>query len=303
MKLRNLLATAITLVAATAFAAEGNFDKTLTVSGQTNLSISTGSGYVHVFPGSDNQVHIIGRVHVRTGLLGGTDAESTLKHIVDDPPISQSGNSITVSNLPGNSGLFRNVSIDYEVTTPSTTTLKVRAGSGTIEIGGIEGTVDAGSGSGSINVENIGANARLATGSGHIHAAKVHGGATLQTGSGGVELSVTGPGDVKAGTGSGSISIDGVSGGLRASAGSGSIHVSGDPAGEWRIESGSGSIRVQTPQNARFNVNAETGSGGIRVDHPIVMQGSMNKHHVVGAVNGGGPTIRTSTGSGSITLD
>jgi type IV secretory pathway TrbL component len=32
------------------------------------------------------------------------------------------------------------------------------------------------------------------------------------------------------------------------------------------------------------------------------MQGSLNRHHVSGTVNSGGPTLRASTGSGSITI-
>jgi hypothetical protein len=32
------------------------------------------------------------------------------------------------------------------------------------------------------------------------------------------------------------------------------------------------------------------------------MQGQLNKQHVVGTVNGGGPTVRAATGSGNITI-
>jgi len=33
------------------------------------------------------------------------------------------------------------------------------------------------------------------------------------------------------------------------------------------------------------------------------MQGTINRHRVTGTVNGGGPTIRASTGSGDITIN
>jgi hypothetical protein len=32
------------------------------------------------------------------------------------------------------------------------------------------------------------------------------------------------------------------------------------------------------------------------------MQGALNRHHVLGTVNGGGPTIRATTGSGDVTI-
>jgi DUF4097 and DUF4098 domain-containing protein YvlB len=283
MNLRILLALSVILPATAALAAEGTFDKTLMVSGAPSVSISAGAGYVHVYPGADNQVHVIGHVHATEGWFD-SDADARVKQVVASPPIVQSGNIITISTPDEDFHLFHDVFIDYDVTTPRATTLKASAGSG------------------SIHVDNIGANSRLGTGSGRIRATDVHGAAMVQTGSGSIELSLSAPGDVRAQTGSGSIHIDGVSGGLRADSGSGSIEVSGYPTSEWRAESGSGSIHLQTAPDAHFNLNAETGSGSIHTDRPIVMQGNLNNHHVTGAINGGGPTVRASTGSGSIRI-
>jgi len=298
------LIAALTLTATAASAAEGNFEKTLAVGGAPNVSVATGSGYVHVYSGPDSQVHVIGRVHVRPGLfdwLGG-DADSRVKQIVADPPIKQSGNTITIGPKRSDSSLFNNVAIDYEITTPSGTILKAETGSGDLEIGGIEGTVNAETGSGEMKVDNIGANARLETGSGSIHAINVHGAATLQTGSGNLDLDLSGAGDVKAQTGSGSIRIHGVSGGLHAEAGSGNIDVAGNPTDEWRLESGSGSVTAHVGSAAKFSLNAETGSGSVHVDQPLLSQGTLDRQHVVGTVNGGGPTIRVTTGSGNIEI-
>jgi hypothetical protein len=298
-----VLIAVLTLTATAAFAAEGSFEKTLAVSGAPSLSVATGSGYVHVYSGSDSQVHVIGRVHVRAGLFGGAgDAEARVRQIVADPPIKQFGNTVTIGANRGDSSLFQNVSIDYEITAPSGTTLKAATGSGDLEIGGIEGAVTADTGSGEMKVDNIGANARLETGSGSIHATNVHGAATLQTGSGNLDLDLSGAGDVKAQTGSGSIRIHGVSGGLRAEAGSGEIEVTGNPTAEWRLESGSGSVAANVGSAAKFSLNAETGSGSVHVDMPVLMQGSPNKQHVTGTVNGGGPTVRVTTGSGNIAI-
>jgi len=296
-----VLLTAFAFTATAAFAADGTFDKTLSVGAAPTVTVATGSGYVHVYPGSDSQLHIVGHVHIRPGWLGG-DADARVKQIVANPPIDQSGNNVTVGDNRGDHTLFQNVTIDYDVTTPRATALKARTGSGDMEIGGIEGVVDAESGSGSLKVDNIGANARLETGSGSIHASNVHGAATVETGSGTLDLKLTGAGDVKAQTGSGSIHIDGVSGGLRAGTGSGSIDAAGNPTSDWRLETGSGSIHLAVGSAAKFNLNAETGSGSVHIDQPILMQGSLNKHRVSGTVNGGGPTVRTTTGSGDITI-
>jgi hypothetical protein len=295
-----LLIAALTLTATAAFAAEGNFERTLAVSGAPNLSVATGAGYVHVYSGTDGQVHVIGRVHVRATLLGG-DAEAKVRQIVADPPITQMGNTITIGQR-GESSHFNNVSIEYEITAPGGTTLKAATGTGEMEIGGIQGAVTAETGSGDMKVENIGANARLETGSGSIHATNVHGAATLQTGSGNLDLELSGTGDVKAQTGSGSIRISGVNGGLRAEAGSGNIDVAGNPTAEWRLESGSGSVAANVGSAARFSLNAETSSGSIHVEQPLLSQDTRNRQHVVGTVNGGGPTLRATTGSGNIAI-
>ena len=60
IKLFTSTAAVLTLAAATAFAADASFDRTLNVSGAPNVSVSTGSGNVHLHPGSANQVHIVG---------------------------------------------------------------------------------------------------------------------------------------------------------------------------------------------------------------------------------------------------
>ena len=60
---RLLLAAAILgLAASTALASEATFERTLTVSGQVQLSVSTGSGNIHLTRGAGNQVHIFGKV-------------------------------------------------------------------------------------------------------------------------------------------------------------------------------------------------------------------------------------------------
>ncbi len=268
------------LAASTAFAADSNFDRTLNVSGSPTVSVTTGSGYIHLHPGSDNQVHVIGHVHASQGWFGG-GRDNRVQEIVNNPPIVQSGNDITIGQH--NNDLFRNISIDYEITLPRASNLNAITGSGDLEI------------------QDVGASIKAQSGSGSVRAHGIQGPATLGTGSGDIELEQTGPGDVKAETGSGSLRLHGISGALKASTGSGDIEAEGQPTADWRISTGSGSIRLGVG-NARFTLDADTGSGSINVAQPITMQGSLNHHHVTGAVNGGGPTIRANTGSGDIQI-
>jgi hypothetical protein len=48
MKLQLILAAAVALSATAAYGADGTFDRTLAAGGAPNVSIATGSGYIHV---------------------------------------------------------------------------------------------------------------------------------------------------------------------------------------------------------------------------------------------------------------
>jgi hypothetical protein len=276
-------AAALILTTATAFAADSNFTRALNAGPSPNVSISTGSGYIHLHPSSGDQVQIVAHVHSSHGWMsGGGDVDGRIQQIVNNPPIVQTGNDITIGEHHSND-LFRNITIDYEITLPRSSAINSTTGSGDVEIQDVGASVKAQSGSGSVRVHGV------------------QGPTTLGTGSGDIELQQIGPGDVKAETGSGSIRLHGLAGALKASTGSGDIEAEGQPTSDWKLSTGSGSVRL-TVGNARFNLDADTGSGNISVAQPMTMQGSLNRHHVSAVVNGGGPTLRIGTGSGDIQI-
>ena len=104
---------------------------------------------------------------------------------------------------------------------------------------------------------------------------------------------------MKAETGSGNIELKGLKGALRAETGSGDIKVAGAPTAAWQLQTGSGSVEIWAG-DAPLTLDAETGSGSIHTDREMLTQGSTDKHHVTGKLNGGGPTVRVETGSGDI---
>src|ERR1700722_11833478 len=88
---------AMSLCLPAAFAAEKSFDRTLSVNGPVTLRVSTGSGYIHVSPGSDNQVHIVGRVKSNNSWFGGS-SDDVVSRVAANPPINQAGNIIRVGD-------------------------------------------------------------------------------------------------------------------------------------------------------------------------------------------------------------
>jgi DUF4097 and DUF4098 domain-containing protein YvlB len=176
---------------------------------------------------------------------------------------------------------LRNISIDYEIQAPENAFL------------------DAASGSGDITVDGVGENAKISTGSGNIHATGLHGGFNVNTGSGDIYAEQVSMGDVKAQTGSGNVELRNLRGGLRAGTGSGDIKVGGMPTADWKLETGSGSIDLWTG-SIGITLDASTGSGSIHTDREMTTQGTQERHHVTGRINGGGPTVRVETGSGDV---
>jgi DUF4097 and DUF4098 domain-containing protein YvlB len=88
-------------------------------------------------------------------------------------------------------------------------------------------------------------------------------------------------------------------GGLHAHTGSGNITVAGTPTNSWHLETGSGNVEFSAG-DAPLTLDASTGSGTVHTDREMLTQGSIDKHHVTGKLNGGGPTVRIETGSGNI---
>ncbi len=269
-------ATAVLMLAALpALASDATFERNLSVNGRVELTVSTGSGNIHLTRGSDNAVHILGKVHSSNW---GENNDARVHEIAANPPIEQTGNIIRIGTHHEN---MRNISIDYEIQAPANSLL------------------EAGSGSGDVVVEGVGSNAKLSTGSGNIHATALEGGFILNTGSGDIVADQTGSGDVRAQTGSGNIDLKNVHGGLKAGTGSGDIKIAGAPTTDWKLETGSGNIDFW-PGSTGFTLDASTGSGGVHTDHEMAVQGSFDKHHITGKVNGGGPTVRVETGSGDV---
>jgi beta-lactamase regulating signal transducer with metallopeptidase domain len=250
-----------------------SFDRTLSVSGETQLMVSTGSGNIRLNHGSANQIRIHGQIHTSCEAR-----EGEARAIAANPPIEQNGSIIRVGphdeHLDG-------ISIDYEIEAPAGTLLAASSGSGDI--------VD----------EGVGQNAKLETGSGDIRANGLQGPFLVKTGSGNITAEQTGQGDVKAETGSGDIEIKDIHGGFRAQTGSGDIKATGTPSARWTLQTGSGNIDFW-PGNAPLTLDAFTDSGSVTTDHEMLVKGSLDHHHITGNLSGGGPTVRAQTGSGDI---
>jgi DUF4097 and DUF4098 domain-containing protein YvlB len=316
-------AMAISAVQASA-APTGHFERTLKVSGQVDMEITTGSGNVNVHAGSNDTVQITAKIHASNNgsswLFGSGDVEERIRKIEQNPPVRQQGNMIVVGRVEDRE-LLRNISIDYDVAVPAQTKLLSQTGSGDQTINGLQQALTAKTGSGNITLESIGADAHVhsgsgdlkinnlkgtlyaETGSGNIRAYGVAGEIDAHTGSGDVEMHQVAAGDIKVGTGSGNVKLQGVKGGLRAQTGSGDIQAEGEATRDWRLGAGSGNITLKLPTQASFDLDARTSSGRLKVSHPVTYEGGISKNHIHGKVNNGGVALDLHTGSGDIYIE
>lgn len=280
MNLRPFLLVAVLGVGSVALA-DNTFDRSISVSAQPDVYVSTGSGFIHVTPGSGSQIHIVGHVHAGWSAFG--DVNSRVQHIIDNPPIQQSGNTVRIGDVTDHS-LFNNISIDYDISVPADSALNLHSGSGDLDI------------------NNVGRFLSASSGSGTLHARGTHGPVDLSSGSGELYLDDAAAGDVKAKTGSGDIRIHGFSGSLMARTGSGSIEADGRLEGGGTIATGSGDVKLRLAPDSKFTFEGMTGSGDIRVNMPgvVAANSESSRHHVTTQVNGGGPALQVRTGSGDI---
>jgi len=300
---------------------EGRFDRTLSVSGQIELDVTSGSGSITVRTGQDGTVRVVGLIRARDSRswVSGLSAEEKVKRIESQPPVEQMGQTVRVGHIDDEE-LRNNVSISYEIEVPSSTRLRSRTGSGSQTIGDLNGPANIASGSGSLRIGNIGGDVDSSTGSGEIditgvrgqltartgsgsiRAGSVSGNVRASTGSGRIEISQAGQGDVEVSAGSGSLSVRGIRGAIRGDTGSGSITVEGQPSREWRLTTGSGSIDVAVMGEAAFTLDAHASSGSINTRHPVTMVGTISRRQIRGDVRGGGPILYLRSSSGSISV-
>ena len=299
---------------------QGSFERTLTVTGQVDLDVTSGSGDIAVRPGPAGSVRVVGHIRASNSWLGtGPGAAEKVKAIEAKPPVEQTGNAIRIGRIEDRE-LQQNVSISYEITAPAQCKLRSHTGSGDQNIGDISGPVDIGSGSGDLVLGEIGGRVDASTGSGDIttgavrgalnaragsgsvHAGEVSGELVVSTGSGDIEVSQTATGSVRVTAASGDVKLTGIQGPLHVDSASGDISVQGTPAGEWQLSAASGDITLVLPQGTGFELDARSSSGSISSKHPVTVTGSVERHSLAGKVGAGGPIVRVHTSSGDIRI-
>ena len=270
---------ALLFCAVPALSAQGSvIEKTYRVQGHAALQLATDDASVHA-----SSCGSCASVQVRVDFRDADPARYDLKE-------NQSGNTVHFElkrkTLSGwSSGWSRGPEITVLV--PAETDTRLSAGSGSLALRDVHGQQELHTGSGSITAEEINGSLQAEAGSGSIHLRALHG-------------------SVGAHTGSGTIDAYGAVVLRRVTTGSGSVHLTLAQGSTIEsgalVQTGSGSVEIRMPSSTRADLRINTGSGGIHCDLPVTAQGDADKHSLTGTLNGGGPTLRVNTGSGSVSL-
>ena len=208
-------------------------------------------------------------------------------------------------------------------------TVTLNSNSGGITLTNVRSTGDLSTTTdfGDTKYENGSANSlNVKTNSGKVALTKLNIGKELKVDSdfGEIELNQASAGSYDLHTNSGSINVDGAKNGLKAytdfggitienaqsvtvdlKTNSGTVEFSGSLGkGPHVIKSDFGGIDITLPTDSKLNMDLKADFGGIRSDIPltVTLDGSSDKNHQVGTMNGGGDQLTVTTNSGSISI-
>jgi hypothetical protein len=177
-------------------------------------------------------------------------------------------------------------SADFTVQLPRALRLDAETGNGVVDVAGTGTDVRASSGNGVVRVAGASAAVDASSGNGDVTVDGAGGPVTASTGNGAVRA-YTAIGPVKASTGNGDVDV----------------RMQTLPThGPMEFTTGNGRVTIALPASLAATLDADTGHGRIESDFSITVDGRFDPSHLRGAINGGGPRIRLSSGNGDLVL-
>jgi hypothetical protein len=217
------------------------------------------------------------------------------------------------------SWLFGGPSVQLRVFVPRDFSVDLRSASGPIRVEDITGTTRARTTNGGLEVRGVECPVRLRTSGGDVVVTEAKGDVEVRAQSGSLELGwIEGSVDARTGQATSSRHLDGrvdlradqgelqlrdVRGQVSAKTESGAVYASflADPSGV--LETQRGSVEVSLPSHAKLALDARSARGRVEVGDGLAIDGAHTDDRVVGALNGGGETLRIYTARGAVRED
>ena len=307
----------VLIVPGTASAQRFTFEQTFDIKGPVTIDVTTIRGKIDVVAGPYDRVVVSGAVTVRVAWDSPQNAIEIAQRLAKAPPISRDASTVRL-RPPAEDVERRAVTINYHVRVPVDAEVVSESDSGATSISGVArkvtvrthsaaitlaklgGDADVDTGSGAVRIDDVRGALRVTTASSGIVARGIAGAFRVRTQSGQVEATLRGDGDVDVETGSSAIRLRGVNGGLTVTTESGRVDLDGIPARAWTVDTGSGAVEGRLHASS-FGLDAMTGSGSVKVSGARV-KGTIEPRRVAGDIGSGGPLVRISCRSGSVSL-
>jgi DUF4097 and DUF4098 domain-containing protein YvlB len=273
----------VALLAAGAAAAPAHADdwsKKYSVTGKPAVHVETDDGSIDIVSGAMREV----QAHVITNGW----------NIPKDVSIteSQEGDRIQIrvnmkhAHWSFFGGVHRGLKV--EVNVPAEADLDIHSGDGNVTSQSVAGNIRIDTGDGNMDVHGLKGDIHLHSGDGHIEGSDLDGTVNADTGDG--HIAVRGRFD--------SLYLKSGDGNIQADAAAGSKIVN-----SWTLHTGDGRINLRLPENFSADLDAHTGDGHISLDFPVTVSGSLSSSSIRGKLNGGGGSLKLTSGDGSIRVE
>ncbi len=285
---------------------EEKFEKTISLAKDGKVILKNITGSIDVKSWNKGEVKIDATKISRASTLDKAKENAGLVKI----EVAKEDNTLRIkTEYPDEGRLSRrrslNVSVKYSLVVPAKASVKIDSVTGDVdleEIGGAvkvniitgdvvvrkaDNGVDCETVTGKIDLQNITGDAFMETVTGRITVSQVKGSIEATVVTGRIELrEVSEARVVYSNTVTGAVIYDG--------------NINSD--GRYTLKTHTGRIEMTLPADSSFDLEANTFSGGIKSDFDIRISGKISKKRISGVVNKGGPLVKLSTFSGSISL-
>ena len=314
----SVLLSAVTLATAEAQDQEYSFQERFDPGTPLELNLTTGDGFIHVFPATDGRatINFIVFKGDRFQEIGRTELEDKL-----DLEIISDGNKIeVVIRNPGNnswSDWKNSYNVSLEAYVPAATACKLTTSDGDIRLAGLDGDQRCRTSDGDIKVTALKGNLDAATSDGDVTAREITGSLNLVTNDGDVKAEDV-DGDVTVSTSDGDIRLYNVPGVMKATTSDGDILFT-DCAGSLKGVTSDGDLRGNLTK-LKGMLSLSTSDGTIEVVIPegtgidlkmrgedvylpgIEVSGQVEDDYIKGTVYGGGIPVDLTTSDGDVKL-
>jgi len=299
-------------VAAVAPVAQAKIERTVVKTfnvqpgGSLQVGTSAGSIVVEVAPG--NTVQVTAREHIRAD--SDAEADEALKPLT--LTLEQSGSNVTAkaeyekTGLGFHFGSWPPVVVDFVVQVPAKYSAQLKTSGGSITVGDLVGTLEAGTSGGDLRLGQIAGKVDARTSGGSVWLAGAGAGVLLSTSGGNITVGrVAGAAELR--TSGGDIKATEVVGSLEAHTSGGDVTATfaGPLTGDNVLSTSGGRVRAYVPTGASFELDASTSGGRVRADGLTltIAHGGVNRSSLRGIVGAGGPTLRLRSSGGDVSVE